>query len=332
MNNASKATNDPVVQWRNHISQAAKAFLQCAVVIDDMPFRRIGRMVTNGYSPSENGENDPMRAAGEVSGPLPGSAKVARMSARKVPVGPASETTNNREFSADQQGQLPSESNGSPHELNLKVLTDSFASEDIVCGTLIPDCSDFKVSTEEDAELDLVLRAMRMGQMADILILDWFLKDRSSETTLEIIHTVLTNDKQQGGRTRLICIYTGEDKLEEISEQVSDQLSGYHFSLQVSNDSITLRNDSTVFVFFNKKGVGGKYSISENLLAGRLVSEFARLIDGVLPSFVASSIGAIRRNTHGILDVFRAGLDAAYVGNRAICSATTRMRRARQSR
>lgn len=318
MNNAREPTNDWAVHWRRHVFEAAKTFLQSAVVIDDRPFRNSWRAGANSSTASKDVEREQTEVPSEIPGPLPSSPRVATMSASKDSFEPAGDTKRTREHSDEKEEQPVSKSSSSSHDLNLKVLTDSFASHGIICGTLIPDSSDFSASTTEGAQSNLIDRAKKMAQAADILILDWFLKEKSSETTLEIIQTVLLSDRQQNGRTRLICIYTGEEGLEAIRQQVCDRFPESSFGLQDSNESMRLRNESTVIVFFNKDGVGGEFSVDESQLAGRVILEFAQLIDGILPSFAASSIGAIRRNTHGILDVFRAELDPAYVGNRAI--------------
>ena len=159
----------------------------------------------------------------------------------------------------------------------------------------------------------------KMAQTADILIIDWFLKKRNAGTTLKIIETVLQADKNEGGRTRLICIYTGEDRLLEICGKIRDHLGGEHnLEPNETDDTISLTNRSTSIVFLNKKKVEGQYTVTENELPKRLIREFASLINGLLPSFAADSIGAIRRNTHSILNIFCAELDPAYVGNRVI--------------
>lgn len=318
MNNTPEATNDSAAQWQNHVFQAAKSFLQSAVVIDDRPFRSRWHADTNSSPASNDVERERPEAPSEIPGPLPTSPKTAKMSASKASLEPANDTTRTQEHSEEKEEQAVSKLSSSSHDLNLKVLTDSFASHGIICGTLIPDSSDFGPSTTGGPQSDLIDRAKKMAQAADILILDWFLKENNSETTLEIIQTVLLSDQQQNGRTRLICIYTGEEGLEAIRQQVCDRFPESSFNLEDSNYSIRLRNESTVIVFFNKDGVEGEFSVDESQLAARVILEFAQLIDGILPSFAASSIGAIRGNTHGILDVFRAELDPAYVGNRAI--------------
>ena len=297
---------DSAQAWKTHVFSAAKSFLKCAVAIDDRPFGSSGGMnATGAVSQRKDRETGAARDYAGIDGPLPTTPKTA------VAKRGGSQTEDSK---AEDDTQL----NEGTHKLNLGELTDSFAEEGIICGTLIPD-------GVQENENSLIDRARKLAQSADILIIDWFLKKRDFNTTLKIIGAVLRGDKREGGRTRLICIYTGEDDLQAIRSAVQDKIEGEHsFSPNQNDDCVKLRNGSTSIIFINKKNVNGhnrlngNFSASEQELPKRLIHEFAYIIDGLLPSFAASSVGAIRRNTHGILDTFRAKLDAAYVGNRVI--------------
>ena len=309
--------------WNSHVSQAAKSFLKCAVAIDDRPFgggkSAVGANVRQSNEPKpRGGQSEP-----EVTDPIPRSPKTANVASART-TATSLETTDpqsaDSETETDNALEVGKNVPGADtHDLDLRALTDSFAEEGIICGTLIPDNLQVENETAGRGETTLVNRAQKMAQTADILIIDWFLKKRNAGTTLKIIETVLQADRAEGGRTRLICIYTGEDQLQEICGQVRDRLGeGYDLESKETDYIISLTNRFTSIVFLNKKKVGGKYTVTENELPKRLIREFASLINGLLPSFAAGSIGAIRRNTHGILKIFCAELDPAYVGNRAI--------------
>lgn len=309
--------------WYSHVSQAAKSFLKCAVAIDDRPFGGGKPATENNVRQSSEVESRGGRSEPTVTDPIPRPAKIANI----PPAGTAStslETTNlqsaDSEAGADNALEIgKTVSDADTHDLDLRALTDSFAEEGIVCGTLIPENLQVEDEKAGRGEASFVRRAQKMAQTADILIIDWFLKKRNAGTTLKIIETVLQADKDEGGRTRLICIYTGEDRLLEIRSQIRDCLWDEHnLEPNETDDTISLTNRSTSIVFLNKKKVGGQYTVPENELPKRLIREFASIINGLLPSFAADSIGAIRRNTHSILNIFCAELDPAYVGNRVI--------------
>ena len=309
--------------WNNHVCQAAKSFLKCAVAIDDRPFSGGGSVVALNVRQSSEAEPRGGQSKPPIAGPIPSSPKKASVAATGITATSPKATNPQLDDlktgtgeSLDFNKTMPSVDS---HDLDLRALTDSFAEQGIICGTLIPDTLRVANDTAERGEPSLLRRAQKMARTADILIIDWFLKKRNSETTLKIIETVLQADKDEGGRTRLICIYTGEDQLREIRDQVRDRLGcGHDLAPNETDDAISLTSRATLIVFVNKKKVGGQYAVAEQGLPVRLIREFASLIDGLLPSFAASSIGAIRRNTHGILNIFCAELDPAYIGNRAI--------------
>ena len=306
-------------EWNNHVFQAAKSFLKCAVVIDDRPFRATKPPVTGHVSTSSRSGTTKSDSPIQVDGPIPSSAKTATAKSA-MSTQPAAQATSADDATA-QSGQ-----SSETHDLDLRALTDSFAEHGIVCGTLIPDNLKVEGATAEYGENILVQRAQNMAQTADILIVDWYLKKQNHDTTIKIIDAILGADEREGGRARLICIYTGEDDLDTIRRIAKDRLATLH-KLTPSNTeaSIKLTKQSTSIVFLNKKTVEGKYALSERDLPLRLIREFSSLIDGLLPSFAASSIGAIRRNTHAILNIFGSELDPAYVANRAICDPSEKM-------
>ena len=296
--------------WKEHVFRAAKAFLKCAVVIDDRPFFNLIQFPEDdfGKKPKSDVSADP---SGRFESIISGGQKAVKYS------GDGSKNGDGWESPKDGSRR---------NELDLKALTDSFAEQGIICGTLIPDDHRRKKPGNGCTGNALIERACKMAQTGDILIVDWFLRERESETTLRIVENVFKADKKEGGRTRLICIYTIEDGLQEICESVRDRLSK-ELDLQETGDesSIRLTNEDSAIVFINKGGNNGAHSICERKLPERLIKEFAGLIDGLLPTFAANSIGALRRNTHFILKVFHSGLDPAYVGNRAISDPSDEM-------
>ena len=311
-------TLDATNAWENHVCHAAKSFLMCAVVIDDRPFSDSKPSAMSGTSQSDTTSANQHESQSRVHGPLPSVRKAVTPKAGVV------QQTLTQPQTTD-SGEERKQSSDT-HNLDLRTLTDSFAEEGIICGTLIPDNLRVGNDTPEYGEKILIERAQNMAKTADILIIDWYLKKQNYGTTLNIINAVLQADKQEGGRTRLICIYTGEDQLEILRGITREHLfEDYGLEANPSEDVISLTNQNTSIIFYNKKTVDNPYSVPEKELPSRLIRAFASLIDGLLPSFAASSIGAIRRNTHAILSIFDGQLDPAYVGNRAIADPSEEM-------
>ena len=94
--------------------------------------------------------------------------------------------------------------------------------------------------------------------------------------------------------------------------------AGYDLESKETDYIISLTNRFTSIVFLNKKKVGGQYTVTEKELPKRLIREFASLINGLLPSFGSGFHRCDQTQTHGILNIFCAELDPAYVSNRVI--------------
>jgi len=61
-----------------------------------------------------------------------------------------------------------------------------------------------------------------------------------------------------------------------------------------------------------------KYHVAEEALPQRLINEFAKLSDGILPNVAMASIAAIRNATHHILAKFHSGMDGPFLTHRAL--------------
>ena len=83
---------------------------------------------------------------------------------------------------------------------------DGFSEFGVICGVVGPRDS-----------------AMETMRQADIVILDWLLKDGKPQYALKLIRDLLTGEADRNS-LRLLTIYTGEAGLEEISATVSKEL------------------------------------------------------------------------------------------------------------
>lgn len=288
--------------WNDHILNAARAFVKAAVTIDD----QAASGNDNTISSAEGRDTDERGASVELSGAL-GRGRRAR-TAKAAPVA---------------RSETPAASD-LVHPLDLASLTDGFANNGIVCGPLVPSRTAIPDNPASVRDGAFIERACKLAETADIMIVDWFLSKGNASTSVKIITEIIKKDFGLGGRVRLICVYTGVKSLESVKDSLRDALNGSDFVKDVgtfedddsSRLSIKLKNSRIVFV--NKPISGNAEHIAERDLATALLEEFSKLINGLLPSFAAASIGAIRDNTHRVLDVFSREMDAAYVGNRAI--------------
>lgn len=201
-------------------------------------------------------------------------------------------------------------SEGKPKEVSLaevaiKPLADAFLDKKIVCGVLKPVASDGKE--------DVVTRAVKAAEVADIVILDWYLKPADSSLALEILQQILEGDKEQNGRLRLILVYTSALPLEERCKELKKQLEGAGFACSIpAMEILIVANCRIRFVMKHD----GKNGMPVEKLPDLAISEFAEHSNGLLSNFALLGIAALRESTHHLLAVLDRRLDPAFVGHR----------------
>lgn len=272
------AVDTPIDVWAQHIKSAVRKFLKTAVVVDNDP-----RLAEEPPFPAEaeilsaNG-GDGLTPDEELV--EPGAEEVAR--AEEASVG---------------------------NTLDVRGISDSFASHGMACAFVLPH--------DLDTDVDSIKRrVITSAKTADILIVDWHLRPRSSALTLEVLREVAEADSQEGGRLRLICIYTGERLSVDILTQVKQELAVAGVAFQdvasLGEFDFVARSDTSLVLLANKD------STPATVLPEKLVDAFSELANGMIPAFALAAIGAVRKNTHHMLTRFGKSLDSAYIANRLI--------------
>ena len=95
---------------------------------------------------------------------------------------------------------------GTEHTLNARSVIDSFAALGVICGVVGPSQS-----------------AIETMRQADIVVLDWRLQEDDPGYALSLLNDLLTGEVDRNS-LRLVAIYTGEARLEDIYEAVFTQL------------------------------------------------------------------------------------------------------------
>ena len=159
---------------------------------------------------------------------------------------------------------------GSVHTLNASSVMDSFSALGVICGVVGPTDS-----------------AMETMRQADIVILDWLLRDGKPQCALKLLRDLLTGELDRNS-LRLVAIYTGEARLDEICAAVSAELTEAGLD-PVENETktkVSYRHGRVVL--YAKSGVNlveplKHRSVAEEDLPGRLVDDFASMTSGLLP-------------------------------------------------
>ncbi|MHC9178995.1 response regulator receiver domain [Pseudomonas aeruginosa] len=274
---AKPAADTPVDVWARHIKSAVGKFLKTAVVID----------------------NDPQLA----EDPFPAEATNSSASGGYGLL-PEEELV---EPSADEIVKAVEASVG--NSLDVRGISDSFASHGMACAFVLPHNQDTDVES-------IKRRVVSSAKTADILIVDWHLRPHSSGLTIEVLKEVAEADLLEGGRLRLICIYTGENLSVDILNEVKRGLTVDGVVFQdvepINEFGFVARSETSLVVLANKDSIPAKF------LPAKLVDAFSELANGIIPAFALAAIGAVRKNTHHMLTRFGKSLDSAYIANRLI--------------
>lgn len=192
------------------------------------------------------------------------------------------------------------------HNLNIRNITDAFINEGIACAFVLPDDN-----AEDDPSN--IRRALNASRVSDLMVIDWYLKDTDESLTLQILEQVARSDSEEKGRLRLVCVYTGQPLNEHIFSDILASFRRGGIELQPSQVGAYCASGRNAFVILLNKV---DTPVAE--LPKELIKHFARLADGLVPSFALAAVGAIRKNVHHLVTRFSASLDSAYISNRLI--------------
>jgi len=206
------------------------------------------------------------------------------------------------------------------HDLDGMGLTRCFARMGINCAIYVPDPDETFPSGAEPGGSGT---ARILARRADIVVVDWLLDGRNSKQARELIRRTLEDDRLQGGRLRLMAVYTGADNLKAHRQDVRSDLAkaGMQLRDDDSEGVLALSGPQLRIVFFHKDHdllPVREHVVSEADLPGRLVGEFARMTEGVMPSIALAAISAVRDGTHNILAKFGRSLDPALAAHRSM--------------
>jgi len=231
----------------------------------------------------------------------------ARIDDSVRPPGPL--TTPGRHTSARSREETAQVETDERHSLDARLLVDSFADRGLICAVI--------AAKPDTASTETVARAARR---ADIVILDWQLNGDSGERALSILREILRIDA--GDRLRLIAIYTGEQDISGIGRTIAQKLKTQEREFELCDREVALSLGHCRIVIYAKSKTSltsdlKDRTISEQDVPKRLISDFAEMTTGLLPSVALTSLAAIRANAHKILQKFHVGLDAAFLAHRA---------------
>ena len=190
------------------------------------------------------------------------------------------------------------------HALDTGSLIGSFSALGVICAVVGP--------TDE---------AMESMRQADIVVLDWHLQEDDPRRALKLLRKLLTGEADRYS-LRLVAIYTGDARLEDIRKKVFAELLDSELEPKDNEADAEISYRHGRVVLYAKSDVNlaqplKERSVTEKKLPGRLVNDFALMTVGLLPGIALTALTAIREGEHRILDRFRAELDPAFLAQMA---------------
>ena len=157
-------------------------------------------------------------------------------------------------------------------EVQIKPLADAFLDKRIVCGVLKPE--------QTDNEAKITERAVRAATVADVVIIDWYLRPNQDGLARSILTKILTEDRDLNGRLRLVIVYTSADPLVERREALAKDLKAAKFEPREDPDEDTLLTVGACRIrFVRKKSINVGMAVED--LPDYAVEEFAKHSNGL---------------------------------------------------
>lgn len=197
------------------------------------------------------------------------------------------------------------------HQLDAKLLGDIFASKGFVCSVLRPQMGDNPI--EES------IAAIRCS---DVIILDWVLNQDHGARIKNLISKIIASDRDNGGRLRLILIYTGETDLFDIRDQIKEKLNDDYKGIEIQEDELVLQVNSfckiSIYAKENSKTPLDSRKKLIKDLPQCIVDEFTSMTSGLMTNVALNSLSVLRSNTHRLLKTIHSGIDIPYLAHRAL--------------
>lgn len=292
---------DEKALWRDHCRNAVRKFVMHAVVIDNQPVLDQAEIMVDRVAKTAAFEDEGM---GDV---FSDHLEETSNGVKSVAEG---EVSANEKVTTEEGEKLESDETGEEdikvHNLNVREISDAFAEQEIACAFVLP--------FDEDRDDEKIFkRIMAASIPADIVVIDWYLRDKNAELTKRVLAAIAEKDVAEKGRLRLICVYTGQTDIEVVTkDSVAALLAGGLESYKIDEAAGYAYGNHHYLLVLNKQDVHGA------ALPVKILDALTELSDGILPTFALAAVAAVRRNVHHIITRFSSDLDAAYVANRLI--------------
>lgn len=203
-----------------------------------------------------------------------------------------------------------------PDDLDPNATTKAFGTRGLTCAMLSPQ------TPEENKEVKDPL--VRTAGRADLVVLDWMLNGDDGDTALKLLRGLLRHDEGVERRLRVIAVYTGEPKLQDIANRMRDVVTSVLTGYELRDDSALpqftcgpVRVTVLAKEYINNlPDEHAPQRVPINELPDRLADEFCVLCTGLVAGATVSALTGIRQEAHRLLSALGPEMDAALLGQR----------------
>jgi len=291
---------DEKALWRDHCRNAVRKFVIHAVVIDNQPV--LEQAENLGYIAKAAAIADDGMGDSFLEHPV----EIPEVKGFAEKGGASADEKTSAEQAEKMEKEEAEEEDTRVHNLNVREISDAFAEQEIACAFVLP------FDTDKDDE-KIFNRIMAASIPADIVIIDWYLRDKNPALTKRVLTAIAERDAAEKGHLRLICVYTGQTDIEVVTmDSAAALLAGGLNSDKIDTEAGCAYGSHHCLLVLNKQDVHGA------ALPVKILDALTVLSDGILPAFAFAAVAAVRRNVHHIITRFSSDLDASYVANRLI--------------
>lgn len=190
------------------------------------------------------------------------------------------------------------------HAFDVATITRMFAEHDLLA-TVAP-----LQAGERDRNVDIVVR---LARRSDVLVLDWRVEaEAPGAFAVDVLRRLREEDRERGGRLRLVVIYTGERDLPAIKKGLCDGLG----ILRGNPNALSATDGHARYVLLGKPSARSTDDVDYGALPDRIVAEFTELTAGLLSNVALRGFAELRDRTHAVLAQTDRVLDAPYLAHR----------------
>jgi len=218
------------------------------------------------------------------------------------------------------------------HAFDSSAISKVFAKEKKICAVYRPvietDIEDFKeISKKADVAILDWLITLQNTIEEDTLTEDAEEDDPRGQYTKQIIKELI--ECSGSDSLKLIVIYTGEDILEEITQNIFSEISEWNQNFEIDNSNCEVYSKNIKILVRGKSGGNNEIRFKQrphlldkiltyDELPSFVLKEFTIMTSGLLSNMALLSLSTIRNNSHKMLNLFSKDLDAAYMGHKAL--------------